>query len=41
MKCKYTVRFIGYDDEDIEANTLRELINRLLNKCDGRLEVKE
>jgi len=38
---KYTVRFIGYGDDDIEANTLKELINRLLDKCDGRLEVKE
>jgi hypothetical protein len=39
---KYTVTFTHIHEEEraIEANTLKELINRLLDKCDGRLEVK-
>lgn len=39
---KYTVTFPDWPEEaTIEANTLKQLIDRLLDKCDGRLEVKE
>ena len=38
---KYTVTFSPYEDAPIEADTLKELINRVLDKCDGRLVVKE
>tara|TARA_R110001592_G_scaffold138248_1_gene357034 strand:+ start:982 stop:1107 length:126 start_codon:yes stop_codon:yes gene_type:complete len=39
---KYTVSFPEWPEEaTIEADTLKELIRRLLDKCDGRLEVKE
>lgn len=40
---KYTVTFthIHEGERAIEANTLKELINRLLDKCNGILEVKK
>ena len=40
---KYTVTFTHIYEEEkaIEANTLKELINLLLDKCNGRLVVKE
>jgi len=40
---KYTVSFshIHEGERAIEANTLKELISALLEKCDGRLEVKK
>ena len=38
---KYTVTFPDWPEEaTIEANTLKQLIDRLLDKCDGRLEVR-
>ena len=40
---KYTVSFCHIYEEErpIKANTLKELIRRLLEKCNGKLEVKE